>query len=601
MKKPALRAAFLAFTLLLTMPLFQNCSGGGGGGGGAGGGDGGSSQLGDVIQIAAGDDAACALISDGTIRCWGSNDDGQLGGPTSPTPFKATTVRGITTATGIAVGGFFGCASLANGSVRCWGLGTLGRLGDGTQNDSSTPVQVFGITNATSKISAGKYNACVILSTGSIKCWGTNSQNGNGVAGVNSCNVPNDCDLSPVTVFGITTATEISVGYPSACAILADTTVRCWGGNNSGGIGNGTINTAPTPVVATGVSGATKISVGNFFHACALVTNGEVQCWGDNRQGQLGTGSEIGPQTCTTACSKTAITANDYTGAAFTGVTSLSAGYNFTCVVQSDGKIQCFGLNGDGELGSGGIGPFTCGFYDCSPLPLEVIVSGAATAVAGGNSFACALLADKTVSCWGRLDNPTKLDPTPIEKIADSVGDELPTAQNFRLSLTKSGNERGTGTVTSSLGGINCNAACIAQTVNLPSTSTVVLTATATGGHIFSGWAGCNGVSAGNTLTLSMSEIQDCMAVFSDNQVHFLMTPYTSYVAKIGTGAGTITGGGINCGATCSAVQTTGSATLTEAPTAGSTFVKWLGDCSGTATTSDMPYRGNCVALFDGP
>jgi len=148
----------------------------------------------------------------------------------------------------------------------------------------------------------------------------------------------------------------------------------------------------------------------------------------------------------------------------------------------------------------------------------------------------------------------------------------------YALNVTKSGT--GSGTVTSSVGGINCGATCSA---NIASGTTVTLTATAASGSTFAGWSnGCSGTAS--TCTVSMTAARTVNAAFNTSGG----TTYTLNVTKSGTGSGTVTSstGGINCGTACSATLASGTTvTLTATAASGSTFAGWSNGCSGTAST----------------
>ena len=234
---------------------------------------------------------SCALLTGGTIKCWGWNEDGQLGDGSTMNKTKRATpvdVSGISTASVIGVGSEFSCALLTGGTIKCWGTRFRGQLGDGQNGGgSSTPVDVKGagstpvadFTTATS-LALGDDHSCALLTGGTIKCWGSNTygQLGTGTG------------TWLDAVVNITTATGISLGYASSCALLTGGTIKCWGYNNKGKLGDGTTTDRTTPVDVSGISTATSIALG-YHHSCALLTGGTIKCWGYNNKGQLGDGT----------------------------------------------------------------------------------------------------------------------------------------------------------------------------------------------------------------------------------------------------------------------------------------------------------------------
>jgi alpha-tubulin suppressor-like RCC1 family protein len=185
------------------------------------------------------------------------------------------------------------CALLANGTVRCWGSNSVGMLGNPTPGVSKTPVTVTGLSGVTT-IAAGDQHTCALLRAGSIvKCWGLNNAGQLGDSSLHGSN-----SATPVTVAGLTNVATLAGGVEHTCALLANGTVKCWGGNVYRQLGNGSITgtPSPTPVQVTGIAGGTLTGVRSItagtYHSCALLAvAGGVVCWGRNSNGQLGNGS----------------------------------------------------------------------------------------------------------------------------------------------------------------------------------------------------------------------------------------------------------------------------------------------------------------------
>ena len=231
-------------------------------------------------------------------------------------PLSYTTGVSPTTKS-ISAGGNHTCALASNGTVYCWGddhYDQVGAISSGTSTCGSlpcvmSPTSVQGnFPAAVQAVAAGGQpytmdgpeHTCVLLSGGTVACWGGDvyGQLGAPVPSVSlyPCNVSGvACTGTAVAVAGVTGATALSAGGQHTCALLSGGSVSCWGLNASGQLGSGMTNSYPDAGVqmaaaVSGLTGATSISAGGQ-HTCAVVSGGTVQCWGDNFYGQLGTGS----------------------------------------------------------------------------------------------------------------------------------------------------------------------------------------------------------------------------------------------------------------------------------------------------------------------
>jgi alpha-tubulin suppressor-like RCC1 family protein len=299
------------------------------------------------------------------------------------------------------------------------------------------------------RIAVGAYHSCALASGGTVKCWGVNATgqlgDGNGGTGV--------IKKTPVTVSGITTATAISTGNVFSCALLSSGQVKCWGDNTYNQLGDGTTTHRLAPVAVSGITNATDVSAGGF-HGCALISGGTVKCWGLNTHGQVGDNS--------TTQRPTPVQVSGITTA-----TAISTGGYHTCAILANHTIKCWGRNGDGQLGDGTIADHL--------TPVAVSGISNAEAISAGDQNTCALLSTGHIECWGSnlrgqlgdgVDNHGRLDvyeehdvsPTPVEVSGISDASALAIGGNHGCAVVESGGvkcwgynyygELGTGTAT---------------------------------------------------------------------------------------------------------------------------------------------------------
>lgn len=291
-------------------------------------------------QIVAGHQFSCGVTSAGAALCWGRNDDGQLGDGTrrerhTPGPVSGLG-RGVRS---ISAGIFHACAVLDDGSVKCWGHNHYGALGDGTQRTRLRPVQVLSLFSGVAEVRAGHYSTCALTVGGAVRCWGF-SETGNLGDGTTHYR------LTPVPVIGLNRGVaSIDVAYQHTCAVLLDGSARCWGNNFHGQLGDGTaFNQRYTPVSVVGVGGPiAAIATGDLFYTCARTTAGAVKCWGANEFGQLGLGTIDG------ATHPVPIPVPGLGR----GVNAISSGVAHGCAGMTTGAMKCWGTGMSGQLGTG--------------------------------------------------------------------------------------------------------------------------------------------------------------------------------------------------------------------------------------------------------
>jgi alpha-tubulin suppressor-like RCC1 family protein len=347
-----------------------------------------------AVAISAGRYFTCAALRNGRVECWGANFLGQLGndaGPYSAVAVEVEKLDGLAVA--VAAGGRHTCALMAAGHVACWGANGYGQLGDPGFGTSSSPLAVGGLGTSTLAIAAGTYHTCALGASGEVACWGSNffGQLGNG--GVFESTVP-------VAVTGVSaSATSVVSGDGHTCALIASISVDCWGWNRYGQLGDGSRVDRPRAVRVGDLRDPRAISAGGS-HACAVVLPDAAQhavtCWGSNRYGQLGDGSSVDSSAPVPVV-----------GAA-TGTVAVSAGARHTCALAGSGLVECWGANGDGQVGNGVDG----GRSDVSPVP----GLPDAVAVDAGELHTCALRRTAAVVCWGSNDSGQLGDGTTVDR-----------------------------------------------------------------------------------------------------------------------------------------------------------------------------------------
>jgi alpha-tubulin suppressor-like RCC1 family protein len=295
------------------------------------------------IAIAGGIFHSLGVLSGGSVSAWGANFSGQLGNGTNAGSNIPETVNGLVNANQVAAGAFHSLALLSDGTIKSWGDNFTGQLGNGAFNDSSVPVSVSGLSDAIA-IAAGLNHSLTLLKDGTVRAWGGNffGQLGNGTDITSNL---------PVPVIGLINAIAIAGGGGQSLALLKDGTVRAWGNNQFGQLGDGSSTNSMIPVLVKGTGGigvlgdVIAIATGEL-HSLALLKDGTVRAWGANFSGQLGDGTNTN--------SKFPVLVKGTGGVGFLGnVTAIATEGFHSLALLKDGTVRAWGNNFSGQLGDG--------------------------------------------------------------------------------------------------------------------------------------------------------------------------------------------------------------------------------------------------------
>ncbi len=241
-------------------------------------------------QLSAGGTHTCGITTGGAAYCWGLNLSGQLGDNSTNSRTQPVLVAGGLTFTAISAGGNHTCALTGAGAAYCWGLNAFGQVGDSTSgavNNRIVPTPVNGGRTFV-RISAGNAHTCAIADTGASYCWGSNGSAlqpgklGDGTTVTQR--------IAPALVAGGLVFTDIIAAGVQSCARTAIGAVYCWGQNDTGQLGDGSLTSRTSPVPLAGGVTWDAFGAGNF-HGCAIRDLGRTFCWGQNSQGAVGDGT----------------------------------------------------------------------------------------------------------------------------------------------------------------------------------------------------------------------------------------------------------------------------------------------------------------------
>lgn len=337
----------------------------------------------DIADVENGFSHTCVLTNGGGVKCWGLNNLGQLGDGTAVNRSTPIDVVGLGSGVNaIDVGYHHACVLLDGGSVKCWGHNGHHQLGDGTTTDRSVPVEVTGVGNDVVAVAAGGHHTCVLTNSGGVKCWGWNDkgQLGDGTLVERS---------TPVDVVGLSSGVKaIAATGHSTCALTDGGGVKCWGDNQWVQLGDGTSTNRSTPVDVIGLSSGVQAVTVAGHHTCALLDSGDVKCWGFNYGGEVGDGASFVFRS----------TPVDVVGLS-SGVSAVAAGGAHTCALLNSGGVKCWGWNNFNQLGDG------TSTNRLTPVDVVGLSSGVrALGPNMGNNQSCVLMSNGGVKCWGLND-----------------------------------------------------------------------------------------------------------------------------------------------------------------------------------------------------
>jgi len=329
-------------------------------------------------SVTVGDDHTCAVLDNGSVKCWGRNTHGVLGigqgliGGTTRGDGQGEMGDNLPvvdlgsglSAKHISASRHHTCAVMDDDSVKCWGYNDQGQLGLGDKNDrgddggemgNSLPAVDLGTGRTAKSIAAGFENACALLDDGFVKCWGYRISGRflpNAKTGV----------LLRVDLGTGRSAVAISANYLHTCAVLDDSTLKCWGSNGWGQLGDGSAffltgdngdnggemgDSLSAVDLGTGRS-AKSVAAGSY-HTCALLDDDSLKCFGSNYYGEQGKGDTL--LTYRSGQLGDSMAAVDLgTGRS---ARSAVAVRSRTCVILDNGSVKCFGWNSKGQLGLG--------------------------------------------------------------------------------------------------------------------------------------------------------------------------------------------------------------------------------------------------------
>ena len=366
-------------------------------------------------SLSAGYFHTCGLAVGGKAYCWGGNQSAQLGGgPSAPLVdrFYPLAVAGEDSFASLTAGWLHTCALDDGGIAYCWGANQYGQLGTGS---AAGPQRCGSLACASSptlvstqlqfrEIVSGSGHTCALSTTGTVFCWGDNHD---GQVGNDSVAAATSTPTLVHPPTGVTFVT-LGAGQWHTCALTSDGQAYCWGQNNWGQVGPAARDTcraeggtshpcSRTPVLVA--QGLAFVAIGGGWgHTCALAADGPTYCWGYNGSGQLGVEPDSTTMECPLRPESKRCSAEPVRASGARTFVALTVGGSHNCGLLASGEAYCWGGHLVGQLGD-------CSLRDYSALPRAVCGGHRFTMLSAGSGHTCAVAVDQTAYCWGPNDS----------------------------------------------------------------------------------------------------------------------------------------------------------------------------------------------------
>ena len=326
------------------------------------------------VAVSAGREHTCALSVDARLACWGANDRGQLGTGDSADRSDATFVLTSVRFLAVSSGGRHTCAIDLERELWCWGANDLGQLGDGTSWDRRIPV-LANVQGPFGDVSAGAEHTCVVRASAEGMCWGANQ------AGQVGSGVLTHGGIPPSPLRGALSFAVVSAGGTHSCGVANGGVGLCWGGNQTGSLGTGTLIDSSSPVIVWGERPFRVLRAGDT-HSCGIDDQARGWCWGNNQFAQVVSAS-------------VSITGSPVSrsGAA---LSDIGVGEHWTCALLAGGDVRCWGVRWDRTAADGSHPVSRDGWAP------EIASAGTPVALSVGARNACIVSEAMREFCWGQ-------------------------------------------------------------------------------------------------------------------------------------------------------------------------------------------------------